>query len=183
MAEDIKDEFAEVDLGDERRNRRLGEVVSAMAKAPAASVSAASGGWSETMAAYRLLHSEDVTPEALLAPHQEAVAKRGRDHESILVGQDTTEMEFTSMKQMEGIGPLNDDYRRGLFLRVSYAVTEGGVPLGVLHSEIVVRDEEHFRTSVMGLYGGSRACTAHSNDHHIHCFVPFFWNVGRGSGF
>jgi hypothetical protein len=147
MAEDIRDEFAEVDLSDERRNRRLGEVAAAMNRAPAASVSAACGGWNESMAAYRLLHCEDVTPEALLAPHQQAVVERGEQHECILVAQDTTELDYTAMKEMEGIGPLNDDYRRGMLLHASYALSEQGVPLGVWDCETVVREEESFRTS------------------------------------
>lgn len=57
MPEDFTDEFADADLKDPRRSRRLEEVAAAMAKFPAASISAACGGWSETMAAYRLLDS------------------------------------------------------------------------------------------------------------------------------
>ncbi len=145
MAEEITDEFAKVDLKDVRRNRRLDKVVSAMAKSPAASISAASGGWGETTAAYRLLGRDEVTPEALIAPHQEAVVQRCAQYECVVVSQDTTELDFTHMKAMEGLGPLNDESRRGFFMHGLYAVSEGGVPLGVLDAEIKVRSDEHFR--------------------------------------
>jgi len=123
----------------------LDKVVTAMAKSPAASISASSGGWGETTAAYRLLGCDKVTPEALIAPHQEAVARRCAEYECVVVSQDTTELDFTRMKATEGLGPLNDESRRGFFMHGLYAVSEGGVPLGVLHAEINVRSDEHFR--------------------------------------
>ena len=52
MPDDFTDEFADADLGDRRRSLRLEKVAAALAKSPAASISAACGGWSETMAAY-----------------------------------------------------------------------------------------------------------------------------------
>ena len=145
MAEEITDEFAGVDLKDERRNRRLEKVVVAMAKSPAASLSAASGGWAESTAIYRLLKRDEVTPEALIAAHQEAVAQRCAQYECVVVSQDTTELDFTHMKGMEGLGPLNDESRRGFFMHGLYAVSEGGVPLGLLDAGIKVRSDEHFR--------------------------------------
>ncbi len=147
MAEEITDEFAGVDLKDERRNRRLDKVVNAMAKSPAASICAASGGWAEATAAYRLLGCEDVSAEALIAPHQEAVAQRCAEYECVVVSQDTTELDFTHMKATKGLGPLNDEKRRGFFMHGLYAVSEGGVPLGLLHAEINVRSDEHFRVN------------------------------------
>ena len=145
MAEEITDEFADVDLKDERRNRRLDKVVTAMAKSPAASISGSSGGWGETTAAYRLLRRDEVTPEALIAPHQEAVARRCAEYECVVVSQDTTELDFTHMKSTEGLGPLNDEKRRGFFMHGLYAVSEGGVPLGLLHADINVRSDDYFR--------------------------------------
>lgn len=147
MAEDITEEFADADLKDVRRSRRLDKVVSALAKSPGASICAASGGWAETTAAYRLLGCKDVTAEALIAPHQQAVAQRCAQYECVVVAQDTTELDFTRMKATEGLGPLNDETRRGFFMHGLYAISEAGVPLGVLHAEINVRSDEHFRVT------------------------------------
>jgi hypothetical protein len=145
MAEAITDEFGNVDLADVRRNRRLDCVVTALSQTPAASISGASGGWNESMAAYRLLNSAKVTPQALLAPHQQAVARRCADHACVIVSQDTTELDFTSMKEMQGRGPLNSLERRGFFMHSLYAATEAGLPLGLWDLQFVVRSDEAFK--------------------------------------
>lgn len=41
------------------------------------------------MAAYRLLNSESFEPGALIAPHQQAIAKRCVGHACVVVSQDT----------------------------------------------------------------------------------------------
>lgn len=50
--------FACVDLKDRRRNNRLQKVVTALVDAPSVSLCAASGGWAEIIATYRLLPSD-----------------------------------------------------------------------------------------------------------------------------
>ena len=114
MAGDITDEFAAVDLKDKRSNRRLGKVVAALAKAPAASICAATGGWKETIGALRLLNRKETTPAALLEPHQQCVVERCAGYACVAVSQDTTEFDYTHMTEMEGLGPLNSEERRGL---------------------------------------------------------------------
>ena len=76
MAEDIRQEFSGIDLNDSRRDRRLLELVSALANEPQSSICAATGGWAETMGAYRLFNNKKVTPAGLLAPHQAAAVRR-----------------------------------------------------------------------------------------------------------
>jgi len=147
MAEDFTSEFSNAELKDLRRTRRLGTVVAAMAKAPGLSISAACGGWSETMAAYRLLNCKHVTPAALLAPHRQAMVERCAQYACVAVSQDTTELDYSHMKETEGLGPLNEDYRRGLFMHSLYVVSEDGLPLGLLDTGMLIRDDETFRTA------------------------------------
>ena len=147
MAGDITDEFAAVDLKDKRSNRRLGKVAAALAKVPAASISAATGGWSETIAALRLLNRDETTPAALLAPHQQCVVERCAQYACVAVSQDTTEFDFTHMTEMEGLGPLNTEERRGFYMHSLYAGSEDGLPLGLLDVAMIVRDDETFRSA------------------------------------
>ncbi len=147
MPEDFTDEFANADLKDARRNRRLGKVAAALAKSPAASISAASGGWSEMMAALRLLNCEDFAPGALIVPHERATVGRCAGHACVAVSQDTTELDFTHMRATEGLGPLNDEHRRGFFMHSHYVVSEQGLPLGLLGADILLRDDATFRTA------------------------------------
>lgn len=147
MSDHITEEFVSVDLKDRRRNRRLLKVVTALAEAPSVSLCAASGGWAEIIATYRLLSSDEVMPKNLLAPHQAAVARRCAEHSCVIVAQDTTELNFTPMKSTMGLGPLSDEKQRGFYMHGLYAVSEDGLPLGILDALIVKRDDENFRIS------------------------------------
>jgi hypothetical protein len=141
----ITREFEGADLGDPRRSRRLVQVVERMGAAPERSLCGACGGWDEAMAAYRLLASPQVTPEKILAPHRRALLKRAASESVLAVIQDTTELDFTRMKHMQGNGPLNDEERRGLYLHSLYVVSEEGLPLGVWDAGFLARSDKEFR--------------------------------------
>lgn len=144
----ISRELRGAELGDPRRSRRLVQVATRMAQAPDRSVGAACGGWSEAMAAYRLLASAQVTPEKILAPHRRALLERAAAKGGIAAIQDTTEIDFTAMEHMRGRGPLNEESRRGLYLHSLYAVSESGLPLGVWDMAFMVREEKSLRRAV-----------------------------------
>lgn len=147
MSESITDEFANADLGDSRRTRRLCKVSLALNAAPTASISNACGGWADTMAAYRLLNSDDFSAADLLAPHAAKTLERCADQLCVVVAQDTTEFDFSHMKETQGLGPLNDEGRRVFFMHSLYAVSEQGLPLGLLDAKIINRDDASFRST------------------------------------
>jgi hypothetical protein len=101
------------------------------------------------MAAYRLLEGEEVTSAAILSSHRAMVLARAQEQATVLVVQDTSEIDFTSMKTMEGRGPLNDEGRRGFFLHSLYALSEQGLPLGVLEAELWAREDKSFRQGAL----------------------------------
>lgn len=141
----ISREFEGADLGDPRRSRRLVRVAERLAAAPERHVCGACGGWDETVAAYRLLAAPQVTPEKIFAPHRAALVERAASECALAVIQDTTELDFTRMKHMEGNGPLNEEKRRGLLLHSSYVVSEEGLPLGVWDAQFMARSDAEFR--------------------------------------
>lgn len=145
MSEDFKDEFANADLKDPRRSRRLSKVAAALMKSPGMSISAACGGWNETLAAYRLLNCKDVSADALILPHREATIQRCAMFPCVVVSQDTTEFDFSHMEGAEGFGPLNHEDRRGFHMHSHYVVSEQGLPLGLLGITTFIRDDETFR--------------------------------------
>lgn len=147
MPEDITAEFANADLKDLRRSRRLARVATALAKAPSASIAAASGGWKETLAAYRLLNTSEFEPAALMVPHHEATAARCEGFGCVAVIQDTTELDYSRMKGTAGFGPLNEPERRGCYLHSLYVVSEEGLPLGLLDATTLLRDDQTFGTA------------------------------------
>jgi hypothetical protein len=141
----IEEEFASLDLGDERLNRRARQVLEKMWQSPQGSTAAASGSWKETMAAYRLFDNEAVTPEQILAPHREQVAARCRLAKVVLHIQDTSELDYSKKTSLTGTGPLSEENRQGFFAHNEYVVQEeGAMPLGLWHTDIHARNpEEH----------------------------------------
>src|SRR5437867_2289533 len=60
---------------------------------------------------------------------------------------DTIELDFSTMKTIEGCGPLNEETRRGFFMHSLYVLSEPGLPLGLLDTAIVARRDEDFRNA------------------------------------
>jgi hypothetical protein len=140
-AEDwVMSETSSAELGDERLNRRLETVLRRLAAQPDKSIPTASLGWSETQAAYRFFDNEKVTSEKVLAPHQEATRQRMRPHPVVLCVEDTSELDFTSKPETEGLGPLSYESTRGIYIHPMLAVTPEGLCLGVLEFWRWVRD-------------------------------------------
>jgi hypothetical protein len=133
-------EFESLHLGDARLDARLRAQVEKMTKAPSASVQAASSGWAETMAAYRLFNNSKVTMEKIFAPHRESLLKRAAEHDCVALIQDTTELDYSTHTAMRGRGVLNSEQRRGFFLHSQYAVSATRVPLGVWQTKLVARE-------------------------------------------
>jgi len=133
-------ELSAIDLGDRRLNHRAGKVLEALGKKPTVSIPAACGGWDETKAAYRLFDHSEVTLEGVLAPHIACTEERLREHPRVLCIQDTTELDYTAKKGIAGLGPLNYETRRGMYLHPTLAVTPERVPLGLLGVHRWVRE-------------------------------------------
>lgn len=129
---DLVAELETINLGDQRLNRRARRVLAKLGDKPQASIPAACGGWDETRAAYRLFDHEQVTAQQVLEPHYACSEQRIREHPRVLCIQDTTELDYTGKSDIEGLGPLNYETRRGLYLHPTVAVTPERLCLGVL---------------------------------------------------
>ena len=127
-------------FGDKRLTDRLIRLVEDLAAQPSTSVPGACGTWAATKAAYRFWASERVTPEAIRESHTRSTMERVGSHEWVLAIQDTTNLDFTHHPQTEGLGPLDVGYRNGLKVHSTLAASAQGVPLGLLHQEVWVRD-------------------------------------------
>ena len=126
----VETEFAELNLGDERLNKRARKMIRQFVAQPTASIPTACGGWSDTQAAYRLFDNEAVEWRSMLDPHWKGTMKRVAAHAVALCIQDTTELDFNGSEAV-GLGPLNYETRRGMYLHATYIVTPEREPLGV----------------------------------------------------
>ena len=130
----LEEEIHGIDLGDKRRDRRACAVIEQLGRQPGNSIPSAIGGWSETRSAYHLLAHEQVTAQKVLAPHYQATLERIEQHPVVLVAQDTTELDYTGKNDIEGLGTLNYENRRGLYLHSTLAITPERLSLGQLDS-------------------------------------------------
>ena len=70
------EEFATVDLGDKRLNKRLVKMVQQWADKPTQSIPTASGGCGDTAAAYRMLDNKRCDWREILEAHSQCTTQR-----------------------------------------------------------------------------------------------------------
>jgi len=119
----VDEELDGADFGDKRLVDRFSKVLTAISDKPQLSIPAASGGWTETVAAYRFFDNESVTVQAILEPHREASIKRIAQQDVVVIAQDTTVLNLTRPKQqMVGTEPLSDQHNSRMFDHVGLAI-------------------------------------------------------------
>jgi hypothetical protein len=136
-------EFGKVDLGHQDRNQRLLRIVAAKAQQPSAPYTECfAGNRHELKAYYRLIdnEAEEVNPESMLQAHRERTIGRMKKCRRVLGIQDTTDLDFSERLHCNGLGDIGKNQTgavsRGLKMHSLLAVSEPGVPLGVLRTQI-----------------------------------------------
>lgn len=135
-------EMLKANLGDKRLNRRAAKVLHQLAQRPEGSVPSAFQSWGETLAAYRFFDNEKVSAEKVLEPHRDATLERAKQFPVVLCVQDTTELDFTSKPQIQGLGPLSYESALGLYIHPTLAITPERLCLGVVDQWTWVRNAE-----------------------------------------
>lgn len=128
------EEFAHVELNDARLNRRCQEIAHALGQQPNTPINQACEDWADTKAAYRFFDNNKVTPDRILAPHQQRTVERISKHSLVLAVQDTTFFNYTHHPHTKGLGAIGNkkQNQRGFGMHSTLAVTPAGVPLGLL---------------------------------------------------
>jgi hypothetical protein len=132
-------EFGHCELGDERLTDRLVKIVSAQAAQPQGSYSQANGGQRHDLKAYyRFLNNErsELNLESLLQSHRRQTVRRMKNERTALIVQDTTDLNLSTRSRCEGLGQIGTNQTgaksRGLRLHSSLALSQAGLPLGVV---------------------------------------------------
>jgi hypothetical protein len=133
-------EFADADLGDERRTTRLVELAYALGQHPTAALPEACGTGSMLKAAYRFFDNDGIAPQDILQSHVEATYTRLDAVPVVLAVQDTTEVNWTRHPATQGVGPLGPTACHGLLVHTTLAITPERVPLGLLAQQVWARD-------------------------------------------
>ena len=136
-------ELGGLDLGDERRNRRARRILDDLGQICESQPEAAKST-AVLKAQYRFIDNENNTPEAILHAHNQSSIERTSQYERVILAQDTTDIDLTKPnRQVEGAGPLESNDKRGFFTHPLYALTEEGLPLGIVDQVMWTREQIH----------------------------------------
>jgi hypothetical protein len=137
-------ELETLDLGDQRRNRRAQAILEARWNQPQASFYGSFQGWTPAKGAYGLIEhpSADISLPRLLGAHAEQTQRRMAAEPWVLLPQDTTTLNYSGLRQTQGLGPLGESKGQGLWLHSLLAFRPDGVPLGVLAAQCWARPQE-----------------------------------------
>ena len=114
--------FGSVDLGDQRRNARLVQLVNTMVKHPGGTLPDKVNKPADLKALYRLMDCPAVTHAAVLAPHRHYTWQRMREQTGVvLVIHDTTELDYSGLS-IAGLGQLGEGHGHGYKCHNSLAV-------------------------------------------------------------
>lgn len=115
--------FGHAQLGDKRRTKRLVKLVDQMCLRPGGTLPQKFRSPADVQAFYRLMSKDDVTHETILNAHRQATFQRIEDLQTpVLILHDATELEYTTHRSLEDLGPIGNGYRRGYITHNSLAV-------------------------------------------------------------
>lgn len=137
-----EEEFGNCQLGDARLTERLKVMARDFFAQPTANLPQVCGSRAKTKAAYRFLDHEVTTLETILQPHYEATGKRITREAVVLAVQDTSELDYSVLKETEDLGPIGNhsDGALGLLLHDTLAFNLAGTPLGLIDIQCWRRD-------------------------------------------
>jgi len=135
-------EFGTAPLGDKRLTARAVQMGQLKYGRPDASFTAlGQGDAGASKAFYRFIEQPDasaVTMENIMAPHRESTIQRMMAHKTVLAIQDTTDLNYSELSQCQGLGVIGKNQTKttsqGLRLHSTLALTDTGLPLGVLRA-------------------------------------------------
>lgn len=121
------------DFGDQRLNARLVKLGRSLAAKPVESIPAATDSRADWEAGYRFFDNQKVAPEKILEPHRLATLERIRQCETVVLAQDTTEIDLTRPEQqVDGAGRLGSGGRHGAYYHPLLAISEQALSLGLV---------------------------------------------------
>jgi hypothetical protein len=106
------------------------------------SIPRACHGWAETLAAYRFLDNPRVGLKEILSGHPPATLERLQAQEVVLLGQDTTFLNYGTLGPKKGVGTVKDKLREESLLPLTVAFTPARVNLGVFGLRMWQRPDE-----------------------------------------
>jgi Transposase Tn5 dimerisation domain/Transposase DNA-binding len=130
-----------------------------LAEHPGESIPQASQSASESQSIYRFWGNQRVKPKQILASHRPSVVSRANQQSVVLAIQDTTDLDFSGLKQTTGLGFTCQTPQQGIKVHSCMAVSGAGEPLGLLHQHTWSRSQ---RAGKRGEYRKKATCDKES---------------------
>ena len=128
------------DLPDQRLQSRLTAILVDTSERPSASIPQAAGDDGQAKATYRFYANDRATTEALHRGVALEAAQRSLDQDVLLIVQDTTTLNFTGLKSIPELGPIDSGgLARGVHLHTALAVSTSGPVIGILDQQYWAR--------------------------------------------
>lgn len=138
----ISKEFRESEVWDKRCIKSLQKMSESILDNQCQSFSAACGKTLRQNGG-RIFSSSKMSTEKMQAGHYKETGKRCGKHKVILCAQDTTSMNYTGHKKTTGLGLIGStDETKGILVHSMLAMTEEGLPLGIISQHQWVRKPE-----------------------------------------
>lgn len=133
--------FGAVELGDQRRTKRLMASAAQIAARPEMPFNQVFN-WNDLRGFYRVCNQETATLQAIQGPHWQQTRQEMAQHALVLILHDTSEMDFTEHTVLQGAGPIGDGGGRGFLQHNSLAVLpEPKQVLGLAYQQWYIRKE------------------------------------------
>lgn len=136
-----QEEFLGINFVDQRLKRRFFKIMDDFAASPGKSTWAATGSRNSAKAAYRFFSNTGISRDELLDSVSRASVEKMKavDTGWILAIQDTTSVGFGNRTGIQGMGYYCSTEQKGMLVHSCIAVTDQGIPLGVLYQETNTR--------------------------------------------
>lgn len=119
-------------FGDRRVNKRANKIVNTMATRCGKSISQTFNNEADLKGMYRFVDNGLVTPDKILAPHAAETISRCQDEDVVAVMQDSSDLDFDYLKNIQGLEPLHVKIEKGFRIHPLLVTNAHGTSLGVL---------------------------------------------------
>ena len=130
-------------LGDKRLDKRLMQIIEHLSENRQAILTQTLPTWASLKAGYRFGNNPKLNHPKLIEVERQATQQRLQTSQvqRILAVQDTTSFNFANRRALTGLGVLDDNRTPGFFAHTTLAVSDQGVPLGILDQQVWVRSK------------------------------------------
>lgn len=154
----VKNEIKTVGIRDERLVKRLEHIITKFSENAEGQMPKAFEQPKDIKALYRFLSNDDVDAGEILDAHRRETINRIKNHDTVLLIQDTTSFNYEKGEHIKGMGVAGKyDNSKGLIMHSTLAANTEGTPLGVLSEDIWTRDAKE---------RGKKSCKRDRNNSH-----------------